>query len=321
MKLSLLLPLALLACGADVARSSSAIVGGGVDTTTSGVVMVYIHGKQQGSGWADCTGTVISPHVVLTAAHCVDAALVGLGTDAVYEIYVGNDIYGKPHASDFYAAQATIADPAFIPQAIASKGRDVGVVVTVDALPIAPVPFARSLDASIIGQTVRLVGYGETDPADGSSDGVRHSGTTTVAKLDDHQIITADQLPSGCEGDSGGPLLGTIDGKETVIGVISHGSTFENCQGASTTERVDVETDFLDPIVAQYDPPPPDDAGTDAGDAENAPPSASCAVGVPTRDATWLVVLALAFAMRFRAGGRTPACFRRGSRRSCSSPS
>lgn len=303
MKLSLLVPLLLFACGDAARSSSSAIVGGSADTTTSGVVMVYIHAKAQGGGWGDCSGTVISPHVVLTAAHCVDAALVGLGSDAVYQIYVGHDIYAKPSASDFYAVQATIADPAFIPQAIASKGHDVGVVVTNEALPITPVPFARTIDASIIGQTARLVGYGETDPTDASSDGVRQSGTTTIAKLDDHEVITADQLPSGCEGDSGGALLTTIDGHETVVGVISHGTAIENCGGASITERTDIETDFLDPILAQYDPAPPtSDAGGDGGDVVVVPPSSSsCALspaGTTNGGGVWLAALALLLSRR-----------------------
>ena len=287
--------LGVAACS-DVASSSSAIVGGNVDTTTTGVVMVYITAQSSTDGWADCTGTVISPHVVITAAHCVDPALVGL-PDPVYRIYVGNDVYANPAASDFYAVQATIADPAFIPQAIASKGHDVGVVVTTDPLPIAPMPFATALDASIIGQSARLVGYGETDPADSSSDGVRHSGTTTIAKLDDHQIITADQLPSGCEGDSGGPLFVTMNGKETLAGVISHGTASENCAGASYVERVDIENDFLAPIVAQYDPPPAEDAGPPT------PPPAEGSCNASGRAGGFFpLVLALLFVKRRRHG-------------------
>ncbi len=105
-------------------------------------VWVYIHAKAQGGGWADCSGTVVSPHVVLTAGHCVDNALVGLGSDAVYQIYVGNDIYGKTSPTDFYAVRRR-------------------------------------------------------------------------SRIRRYQVITADALPSGCEGDSGGALLTAIDGRET----------------------------------------------------------------------------------------------------------
>src|SRR6185437_7644129 len=59
---------ALVACASPLGSSSSGIVGGELDTQTTGVVMVYI--KPTAGGWGTCSGTVVSPHVVVTAAHC-----------------------------------------------------------------------------------------------------------------------------------------------------------------------------------------------------------------------------------------------------------
>ena len=70
--------LALLACGSPgkLGTSASPIVSGmaddGADTS---VVAIFVNsGAQNG---VVCSGTVVSPHVVLTAAHCLDEALVG----------------------------------------------------------------------------------------------------------------------------------------------------------------------------------------------------------------------------------------------------
>ena len=311
-----LLAAAPLACSApETGASASAIVGGDADTTTRGVVLVEIHGSNPSDGWSDCSGTVISPHVVVTAAHCLDTALLGFGPDPIFHVYVGDDIYASPPASDFYGVSQTIADPTFDASTVAKTGHDVGVVVTTDALPITPIPFVRTaLDASFVGQPVRLVGFGLTDFADASSDGRRNSGSTTAAAMDDLQITTADALPSGCEGDSGGAMLATLGGVETLVGAISHGVAAEQCKGASMAERIDVEDAFLEPIVQANDPgflPSADEAGADAApDPPPAPAATGCGMA-PVSPAAGgalfaLAVLALTAASRRARRTRGP---------------
>ena len=295
---------ALLACSSPVGASSSAIVGGSADTQTTGVVMVYI--KIAAGGWGTCSGTVVSPHVVVTAAHCVDPSIVGAAT---YQVFVGDDFYASPPSSDFYAAQTTTFDPAFSMTTIMTKGHDVGLVVTKDALPIAPVAFARAIDASLVGQTARLVGYGQTDPTDADSDGRRNSATTTVAKVSDIEVVTANQLPSGCEGDSGGALLVDVAGVPTLAGVISHGLSLNDCKGASYAERIDLETSFVEAAVDQVDPGffAPDAGAPDAGDDASLPepePSSGCNAAPSTRGSWGAAALALALALAFRGASR-----------------
>ena len=298
---------ALVACSSPLGSSSSAIVGGALDTQTTGVVMVYI--KPTAGGWGTCSGTVVSPHVVVTAAHCVDPTIVG---PASYSVYVGDDVYASPPASDFFAATKTIEEPAFSAATIMTKGHDVGLVITTDALPRTPIAFARSLDASLVGQTATLVGFGETDPADASSDGRRSSAETTVAKLSDIEVVTANQLPSGCEGDSGGALLVSLGGVPTLAGVISHGLSLNDCKGASYTERIDLETSFVEAAVDQYDPGffAPDAGAPDAGDDESVTepqPSSGCDAAPGARGSWGAVALALALTAANRRVRRTRA--------------
>src|SRR5581483_8943927 len=68
----------LLACGpatvAEVSSSTSAILGAPADTGDPAVVAVL---ATTPSNFFLCSGTVVAPHVVLTAAHCLVPARVG----------------------------------------------------------------------------------------------------------------------------------------------------------------------------------------------------------------------------------------------------
>src|SRR4051794_2668337 len=72
----------------EAARSNAQrIIGGDADTSTHGVVDILIT-KPGRTPFTWCSGVVVSPHVVVTAAHCVDPA--ELDTGSVLSIYVGD---------------------------------------------------------------------------------------------------------------------------------------------------------------------------------------------------------------------------------------
>src|SRR5579864_2132107 len=73
----------------DVGGANQRIIGGTNDTADPSVVLMIaqVSGQQ---GASLCTGEVVSPHVILTAAHCVDPDVVGTGN--TFYIYTGNDI-------------------------------------------------------------------------------------------------------------------------------------------------------------------------------------------------------------------------------------
>jgi len=87
-----------------------------------------------------------------------------------------------------------------------------------------------------------------------------------------------------CEGDSGGPTLATLNGREVVVGVHSFVEHDTSCTGDNYDERVDkYASTFVDPFIEAADPGFLEsqitdvDAAVDDGDASaaSAAPSSS----------------------------------------------
>jgi secreted trypsin-like serine protease len=283
------------ACSDHVGVASSAIVGGNADTTSSAIVMLVTSGT---TADADCSATVVSPHVLVTAAHCVDPQHLSasLGSSYITRVFVGDD-YATEHAGNMHEVATTATAPGYLFSTIFTKGHDVGVVVTKDALDMTPVPYVRAaLDDSIVGASVRLVGFGETSVGVDTSIGVRESATTTVGKLGAIDVVTTAALPSACEGDSGGAALVTMNGTETLAGVISHGDAGNTCALSSFADRVDLESAFIDSYVNQYDPGFLRDSAPDAGadaSADTPPSAGGCRAAPGAPDASFGALLGL----------------------------
>ena len=271
-------PLACLAgcSGAPVSGSvSQPIVNGQTDDGDPAVVLIVAQmpSSQYGSL---CTGEVISPHVVLTAAHCVDPATVGTG--AVFHVFTGSTLSmtAPPPADEVFAVSETHYDSAFDPKAPQS-GHDIGLLVLKTPVTITPVPYNRTpVTASMVGQAARLVGYGISDGTDtkGMTAGVRRQAPSKLLQINPMNAALVDfedNLHTICEGDSGGPAFMTIDGQERIVGVTSYG--YQGCPTdmPGTETRVDQYIDFIDPYVLQFDPPAVPEGGTCTSDADCAP--------------------------------------------------
>src|SRR5438874_4194631 len=88
------------AMGPGVAEEE--IIGGTVDTGDNAVVLLYMT-VPGGTGGALCTAEVISPHVLLTAAHCTGGEDPTV-TNAVWRVYLGAD-FSKATAADLLAVK------------------------------------------------------------------------------------------------------------------------------------------------------------------------------------------------------------------------
>lgn len=319
----LALALQLGACGlvpeedaVELGETSAPIVGGNPTDQYPAVPLLYSEIEGQ-DGAQLCSGTLISPRVILTAAHCVEFRD---GAPDQYVAYFGANVTVQSDPARRAAIEIIdfVFDPAWDIDDL-DAGHDIGLVLLDRPAPVSPMPFNRAPLDSLVGQEVHLVGWGRTT-GDGEDFGIKREVTSTLQGSTPLLMQYGSASANTCQGDSGGPNFMTIDGVEVVAGVTSFGNT--GCDQYGFGSRVDAyATSFIDPYVAENDPdasPPPggsdpgdDDQGTDGQTPEDGeapvnaePVTGGCAVGgrdegLPS-GLTLAGILGLAFAARRR---------------------
>ena len=218
-------------------------MGAGLLALAASVMPLLIHGSGDAAdpavvaivdstGVTACSGTLIDPHFVLTAGHCI-VPQIAHGA----RIVIGSTV-DMPTASVPVAGSRV--HPAFDPSTLA---HDAAILVLAEAAPVTPVPLASS--APDVGSVVQIVGWGETMV--GAMDyGTKSSGAAQVTRIDPITFTVAPDPSQPCKGDSGGPALSS----GLVVGITSHGNA--TCVGGATYTRVDTVTaDFIAPTLAE----------------------------------------------------------------------
>jgi hypothetical protein len=207
------------AIGLAFATPSGAIVGGGVPSAEGiGRNVVTIVGSRGNF----CSGTMIAPAIVLTAAHCVQG-------DATYKI-VEYDARRTPQLRDV-AEVAT--HPQFNLKTMLAHRATADVALLRLASPMAaarqPHPIGPPRSPIEAGGLFTVAGIGVTVRGDGKSGGtVRAAKLVATGRPGTLQIRLVDPVSEGkheglgaCTGDSGGPVFEDQQGRAVVIGVVS----------------------------------------------------------------------------------------------------
>ncbi|HJR61005.1 MAG TPA: S1 family peptidase [Vicinamibacterales bacterium] len=184
--------------------------GAGCSPDRSSVVLLNMR-TSDGSPLGACTGTVIAPRVVLTAAHCLDE---GAG---VARVWLGPPTLEIVAESFEFFPNYRFNTPGLF---------DVGIIVMSDDLPRTPIPILTSRDARV-GETAIIAGWGR-DQNDVTA--TLRAGSTTLTGVTDSLLQTQHAPPASsvCSGDSGGPIL-LSEGGLWVIGGITSATSANVC--------------------------------------------------------------------------------------------
>ena len=242
----------------EVARGSRFIVGGEVEQSHPAVVALTIDGQ------AYCTGTLIAPKVIVTAAHCLPPFLQDQSIDDI-KIFFGHDVQQKGMWFPVFAAEAH-------PQYSLDRSlNDIGLIALEEAAPYAPIPLARR-EFDGVGVPLWAVGFGRGST---SGTGVKRRTLLDLLSFDEHSIVLGPQEGITCSGDSGGPLLSTEAGVEVVVAVHS----LSNCNDQAVDERIAPHGEsFIAEFVARYNGAALcEQDGLCAADCERPDPDCPCA--------------------------------------------
>jgi hypothetical protein len=195
-----------------------------------------------------CTGTLITPDVILTAAHCV----YGRNTSS-FTVYFGTSLNNSTQR----LVSEKLVHPSYDDQDLVN---DIALLrlssqAPSSASPIPYLPKSKGISVLDVGGDLEFTGFGEDEYGQAGVKLTIHNALNWVCTNSGgcnvgqgyyaaENTICYDENPGGpCSGDSGGPAFILRDGTEYVAGITSYGD--QNCDYYGCSTKVDEFETFI----------------------------------------------------------------------------
>ena len=235
--LSLFLPIAF----------ANPIVNGQLETEFPSTVAL---GAQFGEGgFSACTGNLITPKIILSAAHCGDDLPIELVLQ-LGKAFFGNSVAESESVIGF---TELIVHPEY-EELEGSLGGSLGaydfsLLVLEEEAPVQPTLFRHDvLTEEHIGTELISVGFGITN-ANQNDSGTKRSALLTLDSLQEMFIISDSNTNANnaniCSGDSGGPMFFFDENIGEYVQWAVHSWGDQTCQITSGSTRTDLIVDWI----------------------------------------------------------------------------
>ncbi len=278
---------------AEASAATPAIIGGTLAQEGTFPQLAFIEDKE-GQVRDYCTGTVVAPTVVLTAAHCAeDTETEQVREPSGYLVYTGNVEWAA--SSQVSRVSRVVVYPTYNP---ADFSDDAALLIlstptSAPAITLASYPSDSARLAA--GAEARIAGWGDTSRAQGLLP-PRLSWADTVVQSPAYceseappfysgsEICTIDppeNQTGACFGDSGGPLISPPGTGEIELGITSH--IYNECETVRPTvfTRADLIAPWVDEWIAGVQPLAPEPAPKPSPAPAPGPQSAATPAAFP----------------------------------------
>lgn len=195
-----------------------------------------------------CSGVLIAPRVVATAAHCIHRRPTGLS------VFFGSEplpLFGSRTGHEIHVIDS-IVHPSYRFPAVE---HDLALLLLEQAATVTPTGRSSARHRLRAGESVRVVGFGPASERDRRR--VKRTSRAPLTKLGAATLSFAGHSGARsrlCVGESGGPLLIELGDRELVVGINSHGKKNRGgcvASEAHATRVSSYEADFIAPCIAE----------------------------------------------------------------------